>query len=58
MNDPEISMGKGASQTVLKGKGAIRAAGWTVPYFLFAHATYKLTLAAVGLSSLVWLWLR
>lgn len=58
MSDPEISMGKGRSQTVLKGKEAIRAAGWTVRYFLFANATWKLVLSALGGSAIIWWWLH
>jgi hypothetical protein len=37
MSDPEILIGSGKSQITLKGREAIRAAGWTVRFLLFAR---------------------
>jgi hypothetical protein len=47
MEDPEISIGSGRSQIVLKGREAIRAAGWTLRFLLFARGV---SLLGVGLA--------
>lgn len=49
MSDPEILIGSGKSQITLKGREAIRAAGWTVPFLLFARGIRLLFLLG-GLS--------
>jgi hypothetical protein len=53
----EISLGAGKSQVTLKGKEAIRAAGWTLRLLLFARAIAILSLpvaAAIYLILKMW----
>jgi hypothetical protein len=47
MSEPEISFGSGKGQVVLKGRDAIRAAGWAVPLVLLAKAAAILILPTV-----------
>ena len=42
MSDPEILIGSGKWQITLKGRDAIRAAGWTVRFLLFARGIWLL----------------
>jgi hypothetical protein len=45
MDDPEISFGSGPTQVVLKGREAIHAVGWTLPFLLFARGIVALVVA-------------
>jgi hypothetical protein len=37
---PEISIGIGRTQVVLRGRDAIRAAGWSLRFLLFARGAF------------------
>jgi hypothetical protein len=53
----EISLGSGKSQVVLKGREAIRAAGWALRLLLISRAVATLTVSIAGIIWLVWrLW--
>jgi hypothetical protein len=59
MGDPEISFGSGKSLIVLKGRDAIRAAGWALRFLLFARGASNLLLSTavvVACAILKW-WL-
>jgi hypothetical protein len=59
MSDPEISIGSGKTQVILRGRDAIRAAGWALRLLLFARAASLLALpvgAAVIYGAVKW-WL-
>jgi len=45
---PEVIFGSGKSQISLKGKKAIRAAGWGLPLLLFARAVRILLVIPIG----------
>jgi hypothetical protein len=54
MSDPEILIGSGKWQITLKGRDAIRAAGWTVRFLLFARGIWLLFLLG-GVSLVLYL---
>jgi hypothetical protein len=45
---PEVIVGSGKSQISLRGRDAIRAAGWALPLLLFARAVKILLFVPIG----------
>lgn len=55
---PQVSIGSGTDQIVLKGRDAITAAGWALPFLLFARALRMLTMVPIGIGGAVWMLVR
>jgi hypothetical protein len=57
MAEPQVSIGRGRSQIVLKGKDAIEAGGWSIKFLFVAIAVAIMTAPALGLLFLArWYW--
>ncbi len=54
MGDPEISIGSGKTQITLRGREAIRAAGWPLRFLLFAYAIALLSIPS-AFGAVYWL---
>jgi hypothetical protein len=57
MSDPEISISAGRAKIILKGRDAIRAAGWTLRFLLFARGLSLLAVGAIAVYAVIKWWL-
>ncbi len=56
MAEPQVSIGRGRSQIVLRGKDAIEAGGWAVKFVFVAIGFAIMTPPALGIFFLVKWW--
>jgi len=57
MSDPEISIGAGRTQIILRGRDAIRAAGWSLRFLLFARGVSLFVIGGFAVYAATKWWL-